>query len=74
MAPAVALPEAWAGAGLDEAEFERVMGCDSAAGTDGTLTSAGLVESLAGDGDSWLAVEGSPDCCGSGSGESAPFA
>jgi hypothetical protein len=67
-------PAVWVGAGLDEGEFERVMGCDSAAGTDGTLTSAGLVESLVGDGDRWLPDEASPECCGSGGGESAPFA
>lgn len=50
------------------------MGCDSAAGTDGALASAGLVESIAGDGDRWLPEEASPDGCGAGGGESAPFA
>jgi hypothetical protein len=54
-------------------ELEAVIGCDSAAGADGTSLSAGLVESLSSEGDRRMLDKASTDCCGSCGGESVPF-
>jgi hypothetical protein len=62
------------GAGLEDVEFEAVMGCDSAAGAEGTSLSVDLGASLTGDGDRWMNKDGSLDGCRSCGGESAPFA
>lgn len=73
-APAAELPAVLLGAGLEDDEFEAVIGCDSAAGAEGTSLSADFGASLAGDGEPGMVEGASLGCCGSGSGESVPFA
>lgn len=61
------------GGGLEEDEFEAVMGCDSAAGAGGISLSVGFCASITSEGDPGRAAEGSLGCCGSCIRESVPF-
>jgi hypothetical protein len=69
----VDFPDALLGGGLEDDEFEAVIGCDSAAGAGGTSLSVGFGTSITGNGDPGRAEEGSLGCCGSCGGVSVPF-